>query len=162
MWANISDRNSHCGETRLFSHGHSCSLATVVVHELLPLHPLYNTCVASQYVTGRYIWCNPAFAALLSWCVFRTSGLACPSASDFYTCIIVYIVVKSFTLEMPLVLFHAVPTTFEKWTYHFPPFVSVLVYMHLTHRLRKLEKRKNVWQFGLNGDWCKGRRLDDQ
>ena len=58
MWANISDRNSHCGDhyqTCLFRHDHSCSLVTLVLHGLLPLHSL----VTSHYDTSNMQY--PAF-----------------------------------------------------------------------------------------------------
>ena len=56
MWANISDRNSHCGDqTCLFRHDHSCSLVTLVSHGLLPLHSL----VTSHYDTSNMQY--PAF-----------------------------------------------------------------------------------------------------
>ena len=56
MWANISDRNSHCGDqTCLFRHDHSCSQVTLVSHGLLPLHSL----VTSHYDTSNMQY--PAF-----------------------------------------------------------------------------------------------------
>ena len=42
MWANISNQNNHVGRHVLFSHDHPVPPVTLVLHGLLPLHPLYN------------------------------------------------------------------------------------------------------------------------